>query len=184
MTKIRPATVDRITSRKSSPATRPGAAFPLRVLRGLLAVALLVGLYVGLNQPESRAIYAAWDKLLHATVFYLAWWLLRALTPLHGRPLAALLALAGGLEEVHQFFLPGHQADWRDWLADIAGLIAALLSAQAFTTLRQAASRGRPLAQWLIWPYTATLTASFIASLTVLAVALGWVRWGVLDIAR
>ena len=174
MTKIRPAAVDRVTSQESSPATRPGAAAPLRVLRGLLAVALLVGLYVGLNQPESRAIYAAWDKLLHATVFYLAWWLLRALTPLLAWPLAGLLALAGGLEEIHQLFLPGHQADWQDWLADIAGLATALLSAQAFTTLRHAATRGRRLGQWLIWPYTATLTASFIASLAVLAVALGW----------
>ena len=32
-------------------------------------------LVLGLSQAESRAIHASWDKMLHASVFFIIWWL-------------------------------------------------------------------------------------------------------------
>lgn len=96
--------------------------FPVRIFPGLISVVLVGLLYWGLDQAESRAIYAAWDKVLHASVFFVIWWLTR--WSLRGSWLwIALLAVAGGgAEEIHQFFLEGHVPSLADWYADIVGV--------------------------------------------------------------
>lgn len=91
----------------------------------LPSLALLAFLYWGLSQAESRVIYAAWDKLLHASVFFLAWWLLRWSLPWSWLTISVLLVLAGGAEELLQSVKPGHQADWLDWAADVVGVVLA-----------------------------------------------------------
>lgn len=91
----------------------------------LPSLALMAFLYWGLSQAESRAIYAGWDKLLHAAVFFLVWWLLRWSLPWSWITISVLLVLAGAAEEGLQLFKPGHQADWLDWAADVAGVVLA-----------------------------------------------------------
>jgi VanZ family protein len=36
-------------------------------------------------------------------------------------------SLVGLLDELHQLFVPGRQCDWRDWVADIFGVIVGLV---------------------------------------------------------
>lgn len=99
---------------------------PFRPLPLLISGVLMAALYWGLSQADSRAIYAGWDKLLHAAVFFLAWWLLRWCLRGSWFWISLLAVLAGGTEEIHQLFVAGHQADWGDWYADIAGVALAL----------------------------------------------------------
>lgn len=89
-------------------------------------MALVAALYWGLNQAESRAIYASWDKWLHASVFFLIWWLARWSLRFSSLLIALLVIAGGGAEEIHQLWLDGHVADWGDWLADIVGVSLAL----------------------------------------------------------
>ncbi len=93
------------------------------------AVLVMAGLYWGLNQAEARAIYARWDKLLHAAVFFLIWWLMRWSLPGQVSWLwVSLICIIGGAaEEVHQAFSPQHTADWRDVLANIFGVSLAAM---------------------------------------------------------
>lgn len=95
--------------------------FPL-----LFSLALLTVLYWGLSQADSRAIYAGWDKALHAAVFFVAWWLMRWSLTMSWFWLTLIAVLLGGVEEIHQYFTPGRQADWGDWLADAVGVGIAL----------------------------------------------------------
>lgn len=89
------------------------------------ALVVIVFLYWGLDQADSRAIYASWDKLLHASVFFLVWWLLRWSLPVSGWWVSALLIVAGLAEEGVQMYQPGHQADLLDWAADVVGVALA-----------------------------------------------------------
>lgn len=99
---------------------------PFRVIPLLVSVMLIASLYWGLSQAESRAIYASWDKVLHAAVFFLIWWLLRWSVRFSWVWVTALVIAGGGAEEIHQLWQVGHVADWGDWLADIAGVTVAL----------------------------------------------------------
>lgn len=91
----------------------------------LPSLGLIAFLYWGLSQAESRAIYASWDKLLHASVFFLIWWLLRWSLPVSWGWITVILVAAGLAEEGLQLVKPGHQADWLDWAADVAGVALA-----------------------------------------------------------
>jgi VanZ family protein len=98
-----------------------------RPLPLLISMILMAGLYWGLSQVDARAIYASWDKILHAAVFFVIWWLLRWSLRLPWIGITLIAVLAGGAEEIHQLFKTGHQADWGDWYADVAGVAVALL---------------------------------------------------------
>jgi VanZ family protein len=115
----------------------------LRPLCALAALVLVVGLFVGGAQPVAVGLFAApWDKLAHAVVFGMLAGLLgvalldahllhgrRALQAHHALAWAALLAaLVAGADEVHQLWLPGRQADWFDWLADVVGIVLAVVA--------------------------------------------------------
>jgi len=71
----------------------------LRVLPLLLSMLLIASLYWGLSQAESRAIYATWDKVLHAAVFFLIWWLLRWSVRFSWVWVTALVIAGGGAED-------------------------------------------------------------------------------------
>jgi VanZ family protein len=67
------------------------------------------------------------DKLMHLLVFMvltLLWQL-----SFQNRPIAGLLTMSvyGGLIELAQHYLTGRTGDWWDWLADICGILLALL---------------------------------------------------------
>jgi VanZ family protein len=91
------------------------------------------------------------DKLWHALEYaifaaLLAWALRRGLALPPSLPAIPWLALAGagifaGADEVHQSFVPGRHADWRDWIADLAGAgVAAALCARALRPHRARAT--------------------------------------------
>ena len=51
----------------------------------------------------------------------------RALRPPQTLALAVVLAmLVAGADEFHQIWLPGREASWVDWLADVAGIALGL----------------------------------------------------------
>ncbi|MEN3372387.1 VanZ family protein [Dechloromonas sp. ZS-1] len=99
---------------------------PLRFLPSLISVLLIFGLYWGLSQAESRAIYANWDKVLHASVFFIIWWLGRWSLRVSSVWISVLVILGGGAEEIHQMFQEGHVPSLEDWYADIVGVAGAV----------------------------------------------------------
>ena len=88
----------------------------------------------------------AWDKLQHSTGFVLGGLLLaRALEGTRG---ATLLAFAIGLvyaatDELHQLFVPGRNADPRDWLADALGLAVGVAAWRLYIFLVERRARRR-----------------------------------------
>ena len=92
----------------------------------LLAWAALVFLVSSIHGSSfpSSAIFD-YDKLLHgleyATGGVLAAYALRARTWKLALTAAALVALYGASDELHQLLVPGRSCDWRDWIADAAG---------------------------------------------------------------
>lgn len=98
----------------------------LATLHRLAWVALLLAAAYALAlwQPV-RTWYSDVDKLVHGLVFVgvyaaLAW-------ALRWKPwaLAALALALGAAVEVHQYFLPGFSASFKDWLADGVGIALA-----------------------------------------------------------
>lgn len=92
----------------------------------LLALGIVVGLYVLGAQPFAVGLIPApWDKLAHAGVFAVLATAVGLASGLRGRRMVVVAVagalLAGGLDEWHQFFLPGRQAGWDDLAADAAG---------------------------------------------------------------
>ncbi len=122
---------------------------------------LLVGLFVGGAQPVAVGLVSEpWDKLVHAAAFMVltlalllaagAQWqwrrgvcaprMLAQRRALWSAVLLALLVAAA--DELHQaWWLPGRQAGWDDWLADVLGV--ALAAAWAAWGLRGTGEGGR-----------------------------------------
>lgn len=95
----------------------------------LLAAA---GLYVLGAQPFAAGLVnAPWDKLAHVAVFSLVGGAAGLASGTRGWPLAfygvaGALAI-GVLDELHQAWLPGRFASWKDLLADgVGGLLGAV----------------------------------------------------------
>jgi len=111
---------------------------PLSLRLGVYGLALAVLLW--LTEAPSRELphVSLWDKAEHA----LAWAVLAGsgLVLFPGRPgrIAALALGYGALVEVLQGLLPfGRDPDWRDFVADAAGVGAALLVAGGLRRLRR-----------------------------------------------
>ena len=91
------------------------------------AALLVVNLFYLGTKPFAVGLFPApWDKLAHFTVFSaltVLLWLGTAGRAVLG--IVLLVSVFGGLDEVHQAYLPGRQADVADWLADFAGVLLA-----------------------------------------------------------
>ena len=99
---------------------------PIRWSALLISGLLVAALYWGLSQAESRVIYASWDKVLHASVFFIIWWLGRWSLRVSWVWVSLLVILGGGAEEIHQMFQEGRVPSLEDWYADIVGVAGAV----------------------------------------------------------
>jgi len=93
-------------------------------------------LYVGGAQPVAVGLFPApWDKLAHLLTFAVVGMAAGLAGGMRGwRMVMCCVAgalLVGGMDELHQMFLPGRSASWADLAADAAGglLGAAVLAA-------------------------------------------------------
>jgi VanZ family protein len=98
----------------------------LRTVVMLAAVAIVASLFIGGRQPVAvNLISHPWDKLLHAGVFALLACTigLASGSPGSQKLLVAFFGalLAGALDEWHQMYLPGREAGWPDFIADVIG---------------------------------------------------------------
>jgi VanZ family protein len=98
----------------------------LRIASTLLALGIVVSLFLGGAHPIAvNLVPEPWDKLLHGIVFALLAWALGSASGFQGwRSLAVAFfgsLLIGVLDEWHQLYLPGRQAGWPDFVADMAG---------------------------------------------------------------
>ncbi|WP_197272805.1 VanZ family protein [Nitrosospira briensis] len=105
----------------------------LRTAAILLALGIVTSLFLGGAQPVAvNLVPEPWDKLLHGIVFALLAWALGFASGLHGwRSLAVAFfgsLLIGLLDEWHQLYLPGRQAGWSDFVADMAGSLIGTVS--------------------------------------------------------
>jgi VanZ family protein len=107
---------------------------PPLALMAAIAIASHAPLPVGLPGPS--------DKLVHAAVFGLLaalWYWARRGTDGSRRAAATAVALSvlwGALDEAHQSFVPGRNADFIDLLADAAGAVVVALACLAATRAR------------------------------------------------
>lgn len=111
---------------------------PLRLRQGLYALAVAILLYLCLAPGSGLPEVNLWDKAEHA----IAWFVLAAsglvLFPRRPGRIAGFALAFGGLVELLQAWLPfGRDPDWRDWIADSAGVAAALLAGAAIRRVRR-----------------------------------------------
>jgi uncharacterized protein YfiM (DUF2279 family) len=108
----------------------------VRILAALTVAMSAAVLYVGGAQPVAVGLFPApWDKLAHLLTFAVVGMAAGLAGGMRGWRMAlcclAGALLVGGMDEVHQAFLPGRSASWADLAADAAGglLGAAVLAA-------------------------------------------------------
>jgi VanZ family protein len=100
-----------------------------RFWRWAPAVAWAVGIFSLSAQstlPQPPA-FLAWDKLQHSVAYALGGFLIARAVGVRGRGtlLAVMLgSLFGVSDELHQWFVPGRNADVLDWVADTLGVLA------------------------------------------------------------
>jgi VanZ family protein len=111
----------------------------VRILAGLTLALSAAVLYVGGAQPVAVNLFPEpWDKLAHLLTFAVVGMAAGLAGGLRGWRMAlcciAGALLVGGMDEVHQMFLPGRSASWSDLAADAAG---GLLGAAALAVLHR-----------------------------------------------
>jgi VanZ family protein len=115
----------------------------VRILAALTVVLSAAVLYVGGAQPVAVGLFPApWDKLAHLLTFAVVGMAAGLAGGMRGWRMAlwcvAGALLVGGMDELHQMFLPGRSASWADLAADAAG---GLLGAAVLAVLGRLASR-------------------------------------------
>ncbi len=107
----------------------------IRSMALLVVLLMLVALFVGGAQPIAVGLFSApWDKVAHATFFFVFSLLL---TRLVGLPMALVVTLAlivGALDEMHQYFLPGRDPGLDDWVADAIGTCLGILRFRRYSS--------------------------------------------------
>jgi VanZ family protein len=116
-----------------------------KILRRGFALAMLTGIFLLSNQPSLDILpplFPMQDKVLHTGEFFLLGISLLLNRDLCARRRYSVLivfafgALWGGLDEIHQSFIPGRDCSLGDFAADVVGLSLAM-------TLRQLRLRRR-----------------------------------------
>jgi hypothetical protein len=100
----------------------------MRIVSALAAIGLALALFAGADGfGRSGAWGPPWDKVAHFA-YYGAIAALLAIALGRRWFLGALLfvALLGALDEWNQFYIPGRESSFFDWLADVLGAVAAL----------------------------------------------------------
>jgi VanZ family protein len=105
----------------------------VRIAATLLALGIVVSLFLGGAQPIAvNLVPEPWDKLLHGAVFALLAGALGLASGFPGwrSPTVAFVGslLVGLLDEWHQLYLPGRQAGYPDFIADMAGSFIGAIS--------------------------------------------------------
>jgi VanZ family protein len=100
----------------------------LRTVTMLATVAIVASLFIGGRQPVAvNLVSHPWDKLLHAGVFALLACTIGLASDFRGRQKLVVAffgaLLVGVLDEWHQMYLPGREAGWSDFIADVIGSI-------------------------------------------------------------
>lgn len=92
-------------------------------------ILLLGAIFVGGEAPVAGKLFAApWDKVVHLLVFgSIGVFVALSVPRLPAVAIPAIVATIGALDEFHQAFLPGRQAGFDDWLADLIGGVLVLL---------------------------------------------------------
>lgn len=98
----------------------------VRILAALTVALSAAVLYVAGAQPVAVGLFPApWDKLAHLLTFAVVGMAAGLAGGMRGWRMAlccvAGALLVGGMDELHQMFLPGRSASWSDLAADAAG---------------------------------------------------------------
>ena len=108
------------TARSSSPLW-------LLAVRVLALIATAFTLWLAFKTPGGEGRLIPWDKAGHFLSFYVLTLLFCLALPRSPRGILILVMLAaGGAIEVVQG-MAGRDADWKDWIADGAGIVFAIL---------------------------------------------------------
>lgn len=108
-------------------APSPGAPLVLWAIRLAAVVATLATLWLAFEPPGDGPGLIPWDKAEHFLSFFVLTLLLSLALPRMPRGILILvLVIAGGGIEIVQSYV-GRDADWKDWIADIAGIACAAL---------------------------------------------------------
>jgi len=111
----------------SGDAPSPGAPLVLWAIRLATVVAALATLWLAFEPPGDGPGLIPWDKAGHFLSFFVLTLLLSLALPRVPRGILILvLIIAGGGIEIVQGYI-GRDADWKDWIADIAGIACAAL---------------------------------------------------------
>lgn len=95
----------------------------------LLSYAVLIFYLSGQSQESLPVpqLFPNQDKVMHMIEYAgLGWLAMKALQPLNRAGIIACVGffmIFAALDEVHQAFVPGRDADVMDWLADAAGIL-------------------------------------------------------------
>lgn len=103
------------------------------VFRVLTVIYLCLIFYVSsLSQPVKLPPFPGFDKIIHFLEFGLLGYLvLNSIKSNNQRrtenSAIFLSAIYGGIDEIHQYFVPGRSCDWLDFFADSLGAIFVVL---------------------------------------------------------
>lgn len=93
--------------------------------RCVVVVGVIILLNWVLTDARVRPLYAEFDKLVHAPVFFVITLMLRWCTRLPVVWVVVLAMALGAVDELMQVDAPGRSADWADWAADCVGAVLA-----------------------------------------------------------
>lgn len=108
-----------------------------------VALAITIG-YLALTPAPPAQLSLGWDKANHALAFAaLAFVGDKGLRGLRWQRFAVALGLVayGAAIEIAQYFVPTRSCDWRDLLADIAGIGLGICISLVFGTRRSSSAR-------------------------------------------
>lgn len=101
----------------------------LRLLAFCSFLILLAALFIGGHQPASGRLFPPpWDKAVHFAFYGILTTIAGLAFPKIRILLLGLMIIAiGGIDEIHQIFVPGRQPGLDDLAADALGCLPALL---------------------------------------------------------